>query len=422
MSLARAKKERGSLERLPAYALFGGILAAAGLPIYIYAPPFYAQTYGVSLTGIAAVLFWLRLLDAFQDPLFGWISERLGAWRAAAVFVAAVILALSMLGVFAVSPPIAPLVWFAVTITGLFSAFSFLSINFYAQGLQKAQTITGSHIRVATWRETGALVGVCIAAVLPTVLLVVTEAPEAMFAVIFAFATGVSIVAMRPEWRGDVAAQATPFRTILKDFIARRLLLLGFFNAIPVAVTSTLFLFYVGGVLQAEGWEGGLLVLFFLSGAAAAPIWSAVARRYGAKPVLLFAMASAILSFAFAVSLGPGDVALFALVCVASGATVGADLILLPALFSSRMAVINPNGGQGFGLWSLVAKFTLAFAAITMLPLLEMAGFQAGAEDNSQRALGLLSLLYGLVPCGFKVLAMVLLTLTPIEQQTDGPG
>ncbi|MEM1100410.1 MAG: sugar:cation symporter, partial [Pseudomonadota bacterium] len=33
--------------RLPAYTLFGAILAAAGLPIYIYAPPYYAETYGV---------------------------------------------------------------------------------------------------------------------------------------------------------------------------------------------------------------------------------------------------------------------------------------------------------------------------------------------------------------------------------------
>ena len=66
---------------LPSFALFGGFLAAAGLPIYIFAPTFYAENYGVGLTAIAAVLFWLRLLDAVQDPLFGWISERLGRER-----------------------------------------------------------------------------------------------------------------------------------------------------------------------------------------------------------------------------------------------------------------------------------------------------------------------------------------------------
>ena len=54
---------------LPAFAVFAGFLAAAGIPIYIFAPTFYAQNYGTGLTAIAAVLFWLRLLDAVQDPI-----------------------------------------------------------------------------------------------------------------------------------------------------------------------------------------------------------------------------------------------------------------------------------------------------------------------------------------------------------------
>ena len=58
-----------TFHRLPAYSLFDAILTAAGLPIYIYAPPYYAETYGVSLTGIAAVLFWLRLFDAVQESM-----------------------------------------------------------------------------------------------------------------------------------------------------------------------------------------------------------------------------------------------------------------------------------------------------------------------------------------------------------------
>jgi len=63
-----------------------------------------------------------------------------------------------------------------------------------------------------------------------------------------------------------------------------------------------------------------------------------------------------------------GEVNQFAIICVVSGATIGADLTLLPAMFARRMAVISPNGGQGFGLWTLVSKFTLAFAAVILLP------------------------------------------------------
>jgi GPH family glycoside/pentoside/hexuronide:cation symporter len=37
------------------------MLSAAGLPIYIHAPAYYATSYGVGLTALAGVLFALRL-------------------------------------------------------------------------------------------------------------------------------------------------------------------------------------------------------------------------------------------------------------------------------------------------------------------------------------------------------------------------
>jgi GPH family glycoside/pentoside/hexuronide:cation symporter len=79
------------------------------------------------------------------------------------------------------------------------------------------------------------------------------------------------------------------------------------------------------------------------------------------------------------------------------------------------MADISPNGGQGFGLWSLVSKFTLALAAATLLPLLESGGFTVGG-DNGADALQRLTLLYALVPCVLKLVAIALLVATPLEK------
>ncbi|MEM1236270.1 MAG: MFS transporter [Pseudomonadota bacterium] len=403
-------------ERLPSYSLFGAVLAAAGLPIYIYAPPFYAEAYGVSLTGIAAVLFWLRLFDAVQDPALGWLSERLGAFRGLAVAIGGAVLGLSMYGLFAVVPPIWPLAWFALTITLLFSSYSFLTINFYAQGVQKAGQIRGGHVRLAAWREGGALLGVCIAAVAPTLLESYVAAPFATFAISFAVVVAFAVLAMGPEWSRQMESEATPLRAILSDRLAVKLLILALVNATPLAVSSTMFLFYVESRLEAPGWEGPLLVLFFLAGAATAPFWSKAARVYGPKPVLFFAMVSAIVAFGFTLLLGPGDQHLFAIICIASGATIGADLVLLPALFSARLAAISPNGGQGFGLWSLVQKFTLAIAAIVLLPLLDASGFEAGSATQPPEALALLTILYALVPCGLKILAIGILARTDLTK------
>ncbi|MEM1130917.1 MAG: MFS transporter [Pseudomonadota bacterium] len=402
--------------RMPAWSLYAAVLSGAGLPIYIYAPKFFADTYGVSLTALAAVLFGLRLLDVVQDPALGWVSERLGSWRGRVMAFGSALLAASMIGLFAVSAPVAPLFWFGLTVTGLFTAFSLLTINFYAQGVAKAEALGGNHVRLAAWRETGALLGVCSAAVAPSLLIGVSATPFATFAFGFAAAACLAAFAMAPEWSGTPSsAPPTPIRAIWSDRIARRLLILALVNAAPLAVSSTLFLFYVESRLAAPGWEGALLVLFFLSAAASAPLWGWVAGRVGPKRALLTAMVLAIAAFVSALFLGPGDVMVFAVICVLSGATIGADLTLLPALFATRMARIAPIGGQGFGLWSLVSKLALAVAAAVLLPALEAAGFQSGGE-NPPAALALLAALYALVPCFLKVVAIALLAATRLDE------
>lgn len=404
-------------QRFPAYTGFAAVLSGAGLPIYIYAPKYYADTYGVSLTVLGAVLGGLRFLDFIQDPLLGWLSERLRAAKAFAVTAGAAFLALSMVGLFAVVPPIDPVWWFGLTITGLFSAFSFLTINFYAQGIAKVGGSADGHVRLAAWRESGALMGVCLAAIAPTLLIDFAQDPFAAFAWGFVAATSLAAFFMWREWTPATTAQdPTSIREILSDPLARRLLLLALINATPVAVSSTLFLFFVESKLGGAGWEGPLLVLFFLAAAVSSPFWSALARRYGTKPVLLSAMVLAIASYGWVLALGEGDIKAFAIICILSGATIGADLTLLPAMFAKRMSYISPNGGQGFGLWSLVSKFTLAFAAIALLPLLEGQGFAAGT-NNSAEVLTLLTVLYALVPSVLKLVAIALLAMTNLEDR-----
>jgi len=129
--------------------------------------------------------------------------------------------------------------------------------------------------------------------------------------------------------------------------------------------------------------------------------------------MLLSAMALAIASFSLVLTLGPGDTTAFALICLASGAALGADFALLPALFARRMETIAPEAGAAFGLWAFVSKASLALAAVLLLPALDAAGFRSGAE-NTEGALALLTYLYALVPCVLKLGAMAVLATTPL--------
>ncbi|MDG4650475.1 MFS transporter [Roseibacterium sp. SDUM158017] len=400
---------------LPGYAVFAAMLSAAGLPIYIHAPAHYAANYGVGLTALAGILFVLRLLDVVQDPALGWLAARLRARRGTAVTAGVVLLAASMLGLFAVTPPVAPGLWFALTMTGLFSAFSFLTIAMYAEGVTSAGRLgRGSHLRLAGWRETGALLGVCAAAVAPT-LLGDSGAPYAWFALGFAALCLVALILMRGQWGHAGGLAPSGFGAVLSDPVSRRLLLIALMNAAPVAVSSTLFLFYVESVLAARGWEGPLLVLFFLAAAASAPAWSRLAARFGERQMLLAAMALAVASFSVVLALEAGQVAAFAAVCLVSGAALGADFAILPALFARRMERVAPEAAAGFGLWAFVQKAALAFAAVVLLPALDAAGFSAAAGPaNPSGALDMLTYLYALVPCVLKLGAMALLAATPL--------
>lgn len=405
--------------RLPAYALFAGLLASAGLPIYIHAPKVYVDNYGVSLAALGTVLFGLRLLDVVQDPLLGRLAGRLQERRGVSVAVGLAAISTGMVGLFAISPPVMPIIWFAVTLTLVFSGFSFLTICFYARGVQKAgELCVGGHLRVARWRETGALIGVCVAAIAPVLLAVASDAPFSVFAWGFTALAFVAGIAMAGEWRA-VRREVEPsgFGIVLSDPLARRLLFIALVNAAPVAVSSTLFLFFVETRLGAPGMEGALLVAFFLSAACAAPVWSWLAERFGTSKVLGIAMVLSIAAFGNAFFLEAGDWIAFALICVASGAALGADMTLLPALFSARLAQISTGTSEAFGLWNFVSKFTLALAAVALLPALEFSGFAGGAPGtNPDSALWMLSILYAGVPCGLKLLAIWLLVTTRFEE------
>jgi glycoside/pentoside/hexuronide:cation symporter, GPH family len=405
-------------QNLGGYAVFAAVLAAAGLPIYIHAPKFYVDEYGVSLAALGTVLFFLRLIDVVQDPLLGKLAVAVRRFQGLAVGTALAVMALAMIGLFAITPPTSPVLWFAIMLTLVFSAFSFLTINFYARGVQKAETLgagTG-HLRLARWRETGALLGVCVASVLPSLFLAMAWPEFQSYAFVFAVACVIAGVAMQAEWRGATTEPSAGFGVVLKDNISRRLLLIALVNAAPVAVSSTLFLFFVESKLGAPGWEGPLLLLFFLAAAVAAPLWGGLAERIGAKQTLLAAMVLSIIAFSFAMFLNSGDLIAFAVICLASGAAVGADLTLLPAIFARRMETVAPNASEGFALWGFVSKFTLAFAAIALLPILESGGFVSG-PDNDESALRILTILYAGVPCALKLVAISFLVATPIGRE-----
>ena len=403
-------------EKLFPYSVFAAVLSAAALPIYIYAPKFFSETYGLSLTVLATTLFALRFLDVLQDPLLGWLSTGLGKYRKFSIAVAMIALTVSMNAMFVLAAPFAPLVWFTITSTILFTSFSFLSINFYAQGVQKALTLSGGHQRLAAWRETGGLVGICLAAITPTLLIDYTDTSYASFAIGFSFVTFFAWILMRKEWGDKPADPSSGLKGILQDAVLVKLLLLALVNSAPLAVTSTLFLFYVDSVLVSPEYSGVLLVLFFFSAAVSSPVWARLAQNGRGKAVLIGAMCLSIISFSCVLLLGESDVFEFSLICILSGFTIGADLTVLPAIFARRIAFTKAEAVKAFGIWSFVSKFSLALAAIILLPALEYFGYQSGNKEQTLKSVNVLVMLYALTPCLLKAMAIAILVRVSLKE------
>ena len=61
---------------LASFSATAAPLAAMGLPIAIYVPPFYAETMGLSLASIGLIFTLARIWDVVTDPIMGAVIDR----------------------------------------------------------------------------------------------------------------------------------------------------------------------------------------------------------------------------------------------------------------------------------------------------------------------------------------------------------
>ncbi len=405
-----------SKPELVRYSLFAAPLAMAALPIYVHVPKLYAEL-GLSLSSLGVLLLVLRFGDAFIDPLLGRWSDRL-ATRFSAIATASIALLAGMLGLLnpaaasALSVPLWP--WLTVSLILVYFGFSLATIAYSAWGAELPPD-SAARTRLTASREAVGLLGVLVAAALPTVLANSgTQAAEiglglARFSWFFALVLIVTLFAL---WRLREAKVAidkpAALLGVLKDRRFVALLAVFALNGIASAIPATLLLFFVDDVLRAKEWEPIFLVSYFLAGALAMPLWVMLATRLGKVPAWAIGMVLAVLAFSWAASFGAGDRIGFLVVCIASGVALGADLALPPALLADAIEKQNAREQTGsyFGMWTFATKANLALAAGLALPIVSAFGYRSGEPASNVAAL---TLAYTVLPCVLKLAALALL-------------
>ncbi|WP_417070588.1 MFS transporter [Niveibacterium terrae] len=391
---------------VPAYGALGLPLAFAALPLYVHVPRYYAETTHLGLALLGAILLGARLFDAFVDPWLGWLADRLPHRR----MLAMALLPFAIGFVALLNPPSSFVsLWLLASLTLTYLGFSAASVAYQAWGVSLGGD-SAERTALTAAREGFGLVGVLLAATLPSVLasslsqgtqrLSWVLPPLLLIAAVPAFAKlgpGSSLPHSN-EPLGQSLSRAlrdTAFRRLLGVFIA---------NGIAAALPATLFLFFVADVLGAASASGPLLAVYFVAGAASMPLWVRLAARFGRVRAWGLAMVLAMFAFAGAGLAGSGDIAGFALICLASGLALGADLAL-PAAIAADLGERQGQAGICFGVWNFVAKLNLALAAGLALPLLDRLGYRPGSAHN----LSALTFAYALLPLGFKFVAATLL-------------
>lgn len=389
-------------------------VAFAGFPLYVLAPDFYVTHHGLSLTLLGTLLLVIWLLDAVQDPLIGWLIDRHQGRFPSFIAAAGAVLCLTVFGLFNLSF-LSPAVWFSLCMAFAVSAYSVLTVILGAQATLWTSN-RDDQTRIAGAREAFGLIGLVVAVSLPSLLSEVAE-PDRVFvwyalllaALMLAGTIGFSKLPPIEKTSG----QSSPSLIAgLRALPAETMRLFGVYalSMLASSVPAVLVIFYVRDLLGAEHLTGLFLLLYFLSGAIAMPLWRRMSACCGKCEAWAFSNIIAVAGFIGAFFLGERDTWAYAAVCIVSGLALGADLTLPPSILADQT---HTRGNLGFSathyaVLAFVAKASLALASAMALPALDIAGFKPRSA-NSADALMALSISYALIPCVLKLAATGLL-------------
>jgi glycoside/pentoside/hexuronide:cation symporter, GPH family len=431
--------------RLSAYAALQLPLSMAALPVVLNVAHYYGEVLKLSLALIGPILIISRIIDAIQDPVLGFISDRLTQRKNGRLMLVAAMLPLMILGFFMLFDPPAMFhpaaggaspdptllsIWLFASLLLVHLGYAGVSISYHALGAELSDDYD-ERTRVTVGREVFGLTGMMLAVVLPTFLtarfgeaagyqwLGIAYLPVAILAAL------PTLLYSPPSVHGPVQRQ--PGSSILSVFFAplknplyRRLLAVFIVNGSALGIAVSSMLFYVEHVLGGGKLQAGLILLaYFVSGALSVPLWMFLSRHLSKAAAWFAGIVLTATAMAVAAFFGQGDIGLFIGISVITGLGLGADYGLPPAILAD---VINAEEGREsrgatgayFGLWALSTKLATAIGAAASLPILDHLGFNPG---NGHYDTSALVIVYIALPVGVKLIAAAMLWFIRIEAE-----
>ena len=439
----RSSSDRLPLPRVLAFASVGMPLSAIGLPMAVFVAPMYAEQLGLGTTLVGLVFMILRFWDLGTDPVMGWLVDskptkhgRIKHWLIASVPVL-------MLGAFFMFMPMGETVspgYLVVWLIVLWLGFTMLQTP-HQSWVPMITTVYDERSRLFMWREIISTMTLLALLIIPTllainygidrrgqvmvmgVILMIVLPLTVTLAVLFVPDPAPAKDAPKMEFSWDA------IKVAFKDPNMVRILMVEVLVGIAIAGTGGTFLFAAQWGFGVTALAPVILMVFFIAGFAAMPVWVWLSKRTEKHLVFMGTAIWSIVTYLVYLpmsAMGGGAIPLL-IAAIVSGLGYGTPFILARSMVADIIEAEQAKTGENrsgmyYSLMSGSYKTGASFAiGIPYILLGAIVGFDPSGENIPEVVRGLMFVFVGVPVVSYALAAIILRNyrLTRAEQQAN---
>ncbi len=447
----------GAAKRLTLGTKLGYATGNVGLQMQIAAMNFMLMIFYTDVALVAPAVAGAALLvgkvwDTINDPLFGWMTDRTrsrhGRHRVYLIYGAAP-LAIAAAAVWMVPPglsPVAAFLWIALTYTVFDTLMTLVQLPYQAMSANMTRDYD-ERTSLTACASMGALLGFFAGSVFMPML--VRAAPDArtgyaLAGSCFGLAAGVAIAVV--AWRvqeatgeasGESGAPAAmhvnadsramwgSVHATLRTTLRNRpfLLLMGAATLVRLGLTLVQASLAYFVIYQLQGDKDDLpRFMAILLGVVGLSlwVWKRVVDRWEKNLAYMLGLLLCAAGLVALYWVGPGDQHLITVILVVVGIGMGAHWIVPFAMVPDtidhgQMQTGERKTGMYYGLYGLMDKLARTLATVLVAGMLELTGYVPNVTQSATALQGI-TLMAGILPAAFLVLAIPLLVAYPITR------
>ncbi|NKB35972.1 MAG: MFS transporter [Gammaproteobacteria bacterium] len=387
------------------YAGPGLPIAVLEMPLIVYIVPFYAGELGLELATIGGIFLIARMWDAITDPVIGNLSDRTktkwGRRKPWLLFGSPLL----MIGVIAFLSPPEELgkVYLGVTAFLFYIAWTLVQIPYLSWGAELSRDYS-ERTRINSYRETGRMLGVLIATILP--ILVLSSPDPSVREILEVYVVALLVL--------------IPLSTLLAVWITPKGHYIenqdnSLFKALKILPKNKPFLRFLCGIFCL--WLGGaifntvivflfqyllelprsdflkLVLLQYILGIAFVPLWLKIADKIGRHRALVIGGFGFLAILPLYLLATPGVFWHAVVIFCIAGPMTSVIWVMPPALTADTIEYGMMKGGSDhaalyMAMYNFVMKMALAFGVGLAMPLLGALGFNPMGENTAEAMRG----------------------------------